>query len=259
MFRLIKGIVKKVPGALRVYSIINYQVRKFFFWLAGGTIYKHLFYNTSLSKAFNIHNRKSDISDHLGSIFFFTLEAKPKLIVELGTRGGESTRSLLAAAFLSEAVLLSIDIVDCECINLPFSNNWNFVKVDDIEFGNLHFADWCRHRHIDPKIDVIFIDTSHEYEHTKKEIETWFRYLSEEGVMIFHDTNMGKGVYSRTDGSVGFGWDNERGVIKAIEEFVGRHYDENAFCYDFINDFLLIHYPYCNGLTIIKRHKLNVL
>ena len=74
---------------------------------------------------------------------------------------------------------------------------------------------------------------NYEYEHTKNEIETWIRYLSEEGVMIFHDTNMGKGIYSRTDGSIDIGCDNERGVIRAIEKFIGRHYDENSFFYDF--------------------------
>jgi predicted O-methyltransferase YrrM len=261
MLRPIKDIIKKMPGALRVYAAvmaIKDQARKFFFWLAGGAKYNHRFYDTSLSKALKGHFRKSDISDHLGSIFFFALGAKPKLIVELGTRGGESTRSLLAAAFLSKAVLLSIDIADCENIDLPFRENWYFVKSDDIEFGNSHFVDWCQHRHIEPIIDVLFIDTTHEYEHTKNEIEIWIRYLSEEGVMIFHDTNMGKGIYSRTDGSIDIGWDNERGVIRAIEKFIGRHYDENSFFYDFKNDFLILHYPYCNGLTILKRHKLNL-
>jgi len=181
------------------------------------------------------------------------LEAKPKLIVELGTRGAESTRSLLAAASLSKATLLSIDILDCGNIELPFRNNWNFVKADDIEFGRSHFVKWCLNKHIDPMIDVLFIDTSHEYNHTKNEIDIWSRYLAKNGVMIFHDTNMGKGVFSRTDGSIDFGWDNNRGVIRAIEDFVDCHYNEKSFFYDYKKDFLIIHYPYSNGLTILKR------
>jgi len=261
MFQTIKAMVKKILVALRIYPAIKSirdQPRKFHFWIVGGTKYKHHFYNTSLFKALKGHLKKSDISDHLGSIFFFALGAKPKLIVELGTRGGESTRSLLAVAFLSKAVLLSIDIVDCECIDLPFRENWHFVQADDIEFGGSRFIDWCRHHHIEPIIDVILIDTSHEYEHTKNEIETWSKYLSEKGVMIFHDTNMGKGIYSRADGSIGFGWNNERGVIRAIEEFVSCHYNENSFFYDFRKNYLIIHYPYCNGLTILKRCNLNL-
>jgi predicted O-methyltransferase YrrM len=261
MFQKLKAIAKKilrVIRALKDMDELKAEDRKFYFWLAGGGKYNHNFYNASLSQAFAGHFKRSDISDHLGSIFFFALEAKPKLIVELGTRGGESTRSLLAAAFLSKAVLLSIDIEECGYIDLPFRENWHFIQADDIEFGNSQFVDWCRHRHLEPIIDVLFIDTSHEYEHTKNEIKTWYKYLSEEGVMIFHDTNMGKGIYSRTDGSIDFGWDNERGVIKAIEEFVGRNYDEKSFFYDFIQDICILHYPYCNGLTILKRHNLNL-
>jgi hypothetical protein len=51
---------------------------------------------------------------------------------------------LLAAAFLSKAILLSIDIEYCENIDLPFRENWHFVKSDDIEFGTLHFIDWFK-------------------------------------------------------------------------------------------------------------------
>src|SRR5476651_2065618 len=40
---------------------------------------------------------RSDIHDHLGAIFAETVRSRPKLIVELGTRGGLSTRALLAA------------------------------------------------------------------------------------------------------------------------------------------------------------------
>jgi hypothetical protein len=75
--------------------------------------------------------------------------------------------------------------------------------------------------------------------------------------MIFHDTNMGKGIYARTDGSVAFGWDNNRGVMRAIENMVGRRYNENYYFYDFTKNYLLIHYPYSNGLTIVKRHKID--
>src|SRR5579872_7286938 len=53
----------------------------------------------------------ADIHDHLGALFAETVAARPRLIVELGTRGGISTRALLAAAEVSDAHLLSVDIV----------------------------------------------------------------------------------------------------------------------------------------------------
>lgn len=75
--------------------------------------------------------------------------------------------------------------------------------------------------------------------------------------MIFHDTNMGLGVYGRIDGSVGIGYDNERGVIRALEEFLGRQYDEKSFFCDLAGGYLIKHYPHCNGLAVLKKYEAN--
>ena len=102
MFQTIKAMVKKILVALRIYPAIKSirdQPRKFHFWIVGGTKYKHHFYNRSLSKARKGHLKKSDISDHLGSIFFFALGAKPKLIVELGTRVGREPPFIVSCGF----------------------------------------------------------------------------------------------------------------------------------------------------------------
>jgi predicted O-methyltransferase YrrM len=243
--------------ATRVYVGIRniyIAIRTLPFKLGGGTRYRQRFYQSALIKALEGFRRKSDISDHLNTIFFFTLNARPKLIVELGTRGGESTRALLSAASICDAILLSVDIKDCGLLNMPYRERWEFIKANDVEFGKQPFINWCQRRGIDAKIDVLFIDTSHIYEHTKKEIEVWSKYLSENGVMMFHDTNAGRGAYSRTDGSCGLGRNNKRGVIRAIEEFVGQKYDENSFFSDLRNNFLIKHYPYCDGLTILKKY-----
>ena len=115
------------------------------------------------------------------------------------------------------------------------------------------FTDWCRREDLSPEIDLLFIDTSHEYEHTRREIEIWSPFLSATGTLIFHDTNMGKGIYSRTDGSVSVGWNNRRGVIRAIEEHLGRQYDEAAYFCDLAKGYLVTHYPTCSGLTVLRK------
>jgi hypothetical protein len=186
-------------------------------------------------------------------MFFLTAAAKPKLIVELGTRGGESTRALLAAAALSDATLLSVDITDCSGLDLPYRERWRFKKADDIHFGLEGFKQWCAEEGLEPCIDVLFIDTSHQYEHTKEEIRVWSPYLGEEGLMMFHDSNTRNGVYARVDGSFGYSENRGRGVIQPIEEFLGHRYDENAFFVDCAKGFLVLHSPHCNGLTVLKR------
>lgn len=175
--------------------------------------------------------------------------------MELGTRGGESTRALLSAGALSNPTLLSIDINDCAGLDLPYREHWRFIKADDIEFGTNGFRRWCADEGLEPSIDVLFIDTSHLYDHTKQEIRVWTPYLAEDGVMMFHDSNTRNGVYARVDGSFGYSDNRGRGVIQPIEEFMGRRYDENAYFTDYANGFLVIHFPHCNGFTILKRHE----
>ncbi len=241
-------------SAQRIIQGVLSRINQFLFWLRGGGRYGQEFYNPVLLKAIGGIPRRSHISDHLSTIFFFAVDARPELMVELGTRSGESTRVLLAAASITQSKLLSIDRDDCGGLDLPFKNHWHFVQSDDVEFGKTGFADWCAHHEMPPQIDLLFIDTSHWYEHTKKEIEIWSPFLSLDGTIILHDTNMGKGPYARMDGSIGFGYDNERGVIKLVEEMFNRSYDEKSFFSDLSKGFMIMHHPHCNGLTVLKKY-----
>jgi len=229
------------------------NIRKLVFISLGRGRYRNQIYDGYLRESLPSGMGRSDISDHLSTIFYFARDANPKLIVELGTRGGESTKALLAASASCNSVMLSIDMDDCNHSGLPFDEHWNFIKADDIEFGRDGFVEWCNSKSIPAKIGVLFIDTSHEYNHTKQELETWLEYLDENGIIILHDTNMGKGIFSRRDGSIGLSWDNERGVIRALEELMGSKYDESTFFCDFNEEYSLLHFPNCNGLSIIKK------
>jgi hypothetical protein len=173
----------------------------------------------------------SDIHDHLGAIFAETVRAAPRLIVELGTRGGVSTLALLAAAEVTGAPVLSVDIED---------------------FAGEPFERFCAQKGLPPEADVIFVDTSHVYEHTRDEIDRWLPRLAPRGAMIFHDTNMGL-WYRSLDGRARRGWDNQRGVLRAIEERLGRNYDAGAYFVDVAAGFLVEHRPWCSGLTVLRR------
>jgi hypothetical protein len=126
------------------------------------------------------------------------------------------------AARLSNAHLVSVDLHDC-VIQSSYPK-WSFVKQDDTIFAR-QFADWCSSQKIPPDIDVLFIDTSHLYENTLEELRLWMPYLSAKSKIILHDTNMRK-IYRRADGSLYLGWDNARGVIRALEETLGVRFNE---------------------------------
>lgn len=223
------------------------------FVLREGGRYRVSLPHPALVTALGEKRRRSHISDHLVTLFYCAIDAAPRLIVELGTGPGESTRVFLAAASITDSRLLSVDIADRSHLDLPFRERWHFVQADDVAFGRDGFTRWCQEQALAPRIDLLFIDTSHFYDHTREEIATWSAHLSERAVLIFHDTNMGDGFYARFDGSFGFGYENRRGVMRAIEDLVGRSYDERTFFSDLAGGFLITHNPSCNGLAILKR------
>lgn len=56
------------------------------------------------------------------------------------------------------------------------------------------------------RIDVLFIDGDHSYEGCKADIEAWYPYMKEGGVMLFHDCD-----------------ESSPGVVQAVAEFVNTH------------------------------------
>jgi predicted O-methyltransferase YrrM len=197
----------------------------------------------------------SDIRDHIGTIFYEAISSRPRLLVELGTRGGVSTRTLLAAAEITNAHVLSIDVDDCSVIDLPddFRKRWSFIRADDIAFAGEPFSAFCTTRALPPVAEVILVDTSHLYQHTRDEIKHWVPLLGQRGVIMFHDTNMGGDWYKCLDRDIGSCWDNKRGVTRAIEEFLGRRYDEHTFFTDVAAGFVITHLPWSGGLLIMRK------
>lgn len=192
---------------------------------------------------------RSPINDHLVTLFTESLTKKPRLIVELGVRDGESTFVFERVAGLCGSKFVSVDIEDYS--RASDLEDWIFLKKDDLEFAG-EFRDWCRGEGLEPEIDILFIDTSHEYHQTVKEIEAWFPFLSKNGKVFFHDTNL-RPVFFRKDRSAGRGMSNRRGVIRALENYFGKRFNERKEFVEVIGGFLFRHYPYCNGLAVLER------
>jgi len=191
----------------------------------------------------------SDISDHLDYLFMESLKVNPKLIVELGVRGGESTKCLEKVAKICDSLLIQVD-PDADSYHSPWKKSY-FVAEDDIAFAK-KFAKFCEAKNVVPKIDLLFIDTTHLYDQTVKEIREWYPLLAPGGRVIFHDTNMAP-VSKRLDGTYNFGWDNNRGVIRPIEEYLGVSVNEKKDFVLYKNGWLVIHRSSCSGMTLMQR------
>ena len=209
--------------------------------------------NTDLPELNEVRRRaatRTDINDHLEAIFLESLSVWPKVIVELGIGPGESTFVFERVVRLCGSKLISVDLAD----KAATATSWpagNFVQADDIEFAG-RFKEWAKEKGIDPFIDVLFIDTSHQFEHTVQEIKHWFPFLSETAKVFFHDTNTGP-IYRRKDGSIGLSYDINRGVIRALEQYFDSKFDEKKDFADIRRGWIIKHFANCNGLTILEK------
>lgn len=112
-------------------------------------------------------------------------ETKAKTIVELGVMFGMSTKALLKAATENGGRLISVEL-NPDVLSLiretlksvgMDTSAWKDMVGDDMEVVKTWIV----------PIDFLFIDTSHEYEHTLKELEAYSKFIVPQGIIVLHD------------------------------------------------------------------------
>jgi predicted O-methyltransferase YrrM len=129
---------------------------------------------------FNV-NPNTDIHEHLPTLYMLTLSMHLKSVVELGVRDGESTLALLHAVRPLHGRVHSWDISSSQIAT-------NRVSADGLEsFWDFHEGNDLDAKWSDP-IDHLFIDTSHEYDHTLSELQKFEPLVVGGGVITMHDS-----------------------------------------------------------------------
>lgn len=125
-------------------------------------------------------NSSSDIHQHLPTLFEYGKTAER--IIELGVRDGDSTTAFMAGIEIGGGELWSCDTVAPKFLKQyqETCDRWTFELGDDVE----------RAPYAPNKVDVVFIDTSHAYEHTKAELEVYGSKVKPGGVILLHDTEL---------------------------------------------------------------------
>lgn len=119
----------------------------------------------------------SDIYEHLPT--FYALAQDATTVIELGTRSGVSTIAWLYG-LEGHGHLWSVDIDPKPEIGTHA--HWTFIQGDDCS-GEV-FAQ------LPADVDVVFIDTSHEYAHTLRELNLYRWLLKPGGKLVLHDTEL---------------------------------------------------------------------
>jgi predicted O-methyltransferase YrrM len=148
--------------------------------------------------------RWSDIREYLPLLHEEARSRPGARILELGTRKGNSTLAFLAGIRGTGGHVWSVDVNDITgdpegmFIWRGFPS-WTFICGDD--------TDPEIQAKLPPQMDILFIDTSHEYEHTLTELRAYMPRLAPGGVALFHDTNI--------IGWPGYQWDRDIPPVRA--------------------------------------------
>lgn len=165
----------------------------------------------------------SDIYLHLPRFVEMVKQGNATKVLELGTRTGVSTIAWLHALEGTGGHLWSVDIDAKPAIgDWP---NWTFIRGDDESDEVLS--------QLPDKVDICFLDTSHHYEHTLRELRLYKSQVKPGGLIVCHDTELPvpEGAPST---------DPIYPVKRAIEKFVAE------------TGFRWINIPDCWGLGIIE-------
>jgi predicted O-methyltransferase YrrM len=123
----------------------------------------------------------SDMQGHMAFLRDTVAACTGPVVIELGTRSGNSTAAFLAAVTGNSGELWSVDI---SAPDVPEHwhalGYWSFLEADDV---SPEAQEW-----LPAQCDVLFIDTSHEYGHTLEELRLYVPRVKPGGVVLLHDT-----------------------------------------------------------------------
>lgn len=125
-------------------------------------------------------SKRTKFGDDCFRLYGLAIAHRPKVIVELGTHLGSSTRALLYAAQDIDAHVISFDINAGWAKSCDGHPRWRFVCADSTKPETADKEGFDR-------IDLLFIDTSHTAENTRQELRIWLPRLTSKGVAVFHD------------------------------------------------------------------------
>ena len=170
--------------------------------------------STSLYQAYlDRLTRWSDIVEYLPLLYGFARSCPEARVLELGSRKGNSTLALLAGAEESGGHVWSCDVDDVAADPggmAPWAScgRWTFTRGDDMDPSVQSL--------LPAQCDVLFVDTSHEYGHTVREIGAYMPRVAPGGVALFHDTKF-------LPGCPGDAWDGTLPPVgRALDEWCAR-------------------------------------
>lgn len=168
-------------------------------------------------------NALQPFPDIVDILFWLCVKSGAKNVVEIGV--GHSTTPLILACKRNGGRLFSTDIGTIhELLVKEYSDIWTVkLGIDSIEMGKQYNVNNRGY------IDFLYLDTSHTYDQTSKELEVWMPHMKIGGWFVLHDVSS----CCQT-------------VFRAISDYIIKINDVNLEYH---------HYPYAYGFGILIRRK----
>lgn len=172
-----------------------------------------------------------DIAGHLETMYELVVGLNAQWVIELGVRSGVSTTAWLAGLEVTGGSLITVDLHDAP----PLEHGevpWRHFKGNDLALETAGPIIDLIVPDLEPcRPDIVFVDSSHCYQHTLGEIATYGSMNPR--VMVFHDMDLEK--------PVGCGCPDDD------PPFPVRRAVEESFASEQI-----LHYNGYNGLAVVK-------
>lgn len=164
--------------------------------------------------AYDIENCVDTIREHARNSNGFVLE--------IGAGKGDGSTIAIQEGLSNHPnpVHVTVDIEDDMTLYKPSVYWWHFVKGDSTLLYTLLMVDDITRIYL-RKPGLIFIDTFHQYQHLKRELELWQSVADKNTVWLFHDTWMCGEYNKMTDACKEFARDNGRVYEDLITEAHG--------------------------------------
>lgn len=138
----------------------------------------------------NMKQMRRAMNPFVFTIFEIVKESKPEVVFEIGVRGAQSTRTILAALQENEkGILYSCDIKDYSDRVIPkeLKERWNFKVMPSGDY----VKEWKL------SIDILIIDGAHDYDNAKLDFHNYSPFVKPGGLILLHDIvhNEPYGVY----------------------------------------------------------------
>lgn len=158
---------------------------------------------------------------------------KNSTFVDLGVRHGVSSFTLLTDSEKNDNYVYGVDLVNYVLPEIIQHPRYSLILNDSVTAGK----EWDSNK----KVDILFVDTLHIREQVLCELYYWYPKLSNNALIVFHDTNWPN---EKKDYYKGQYWERPEEAIKVFFELTNLNFEDKNIKVE--------HYPDSWGMTFVQ-------